>query len=43
MAETRPDPYEGNICPGCHKIAWAFKGGHEAGCAWWAPTPGRKR
>ena len=34
--------YKGTVCPECDRIAYAFKGGHEAGCKFWAPTPPRK-
>lgn len=42
MADEKPEPYKGNVCPGCGRIARAFRGGHDSECEWWAPTPGRK-
>jgi hypothetical protein len=43
VADEKPEPYRGNVCPGCDRIAAPFKGGHDAECRWWAPTPGRKQ
>ena len=29
-----PEPYQGAVCPGCGKIAYPFKGGHDSECGW---------
>jgi hypothetical protein len=32
--------YQGTACPACHRVAFAFKGGHDVGCVFGStPTP----
>jgi hypothetical protein len=34
--------YAGPVCPDCDRVAYAYQGGHEISCRFWAMTPPRR-